>query len=75
MFSNPGESSFAKLLAVCSYHFDLSLRRTSQIVYFLERASHESVRKWYRRLGRRLPPPQRRRRSIIVIDEIRLKIC
>jgi hypothetical protein len=45
------------------------------MVCFLERAPHESVRKWYRRLGRRLPPSQRRRWSIVVIDEIKLKIC
>ncbi len=75
VFERRRKSNFAKALAVYSYHFGLSLRRTSQMVSFLEPASHESVRKWYRRLGRGLPPAQRRRRSIVAIDETKLKIC
>lgn len=63
-----------KALAVYVYHFGLSLRRTSQVVSVIERASHESVRKWYRRLGRHLPQSERRRRGIVAIDETVIKI-
>ena len=74
VFERRRKSNIVKALAVYSYHFGLSLRRTSQMVSFLEPASHEAVRKWYRRLGRTIPPAQRKRRSIVAIDETKLKI-
>jgi transposase-like protein len=73
VFERKRKSSTAKAPAVYSYHFGLSLRRTSQMVSFLVPTSHESVRKWYRRFGGMIPPAQRKRRSIGAIDETKLK--
>jgi len=74
VFERRRKSVMAKALAVYSYHFGLSLRRTSQLISFLEPASHEAVRKWYRRLGRHVPAVKRRRRAVVAIDETKLKI-
>jgi len=74
VFERRRKKELTKALAVYSYHFGLSLRRTSQMVSFLEPASHEAIRKWYRRLGRRIPPVQRKHRSIVAIDETVVKI-
>jgi transposase-like protein len=75
VFERKRKSDTAKALAVFSYHFGLSLRRASQMVSFIEPASHEAVRKWYRRLGKHIPAAKRRRRAIVAIDETKLKIC
>jgi len=65
VFERRRKSSGTKALAVSPYHFGLSFRRTSQIVSSFEPVYRESVRRWYWRLGRRIPPAQRKHRMAV----------
>jgi transposase-like protein len=74
VFERGRKSHMTKVLAVYTYHFGPSFRRTSQMISFFELTSHKAVRKWYRRLGRNVPSIKRRRRKVVAIDETKLKI-
>jgi transposase-like protein len=62
-----------KLLAALLYHLGLSYRRVSTAME--DAFSHESVRLWYRKIGKNLPHPDRIQRHLIAVDETKLKIA
>jgi len=62
-----------KALAILIYQTGLSYRKTKKILNILEKSSHESVRKWYKKC-KGLFDVKRRARRAVAVDETKVKI-
>ncbi len=73
VFRRNKEDVELNILAALLYFFDLSLRKTSDLLSFFEGISHELVRIYYHRLKKVLKQPRKKERRLSAI-EAKLKL-
>jgi len=64
-----------KVLSTVLYYSGLSYRVVARVLRDSARFTHESARKWFRRLKDAFPRPKRLRRRVVAVDETKLKLC
>lgn len=64
-----------KALSTVLYYSGLSYRVVARVLRGSARFTHESARKWFRRLKDAFPKPKRLRRRVVAVDETKLKLC
>lgn len=74
IFRRARKDDLTRALGIVLYHLGLSLRGTSSVLQYFDGASHESVRKWYRRAEGLFPPLQPKERRAIAVDETKIKV-
>jgi len=62
------------VLTALLYYLDLSLRKTSEFMSYLQEISHESVRTYYHKIKEVIKSPEKRNRRLIAVDETKMKI-